>query len=181
MLTASHNAVFPAAQVSSDAIDLEQFLAGPGPEAAAVLADLDGCLISGSTVLPGAAELVRRTGERLWIVSNNSSDTAQTLSVRLSHMGLQVPAERIFLAGEQAVRELAAAMPRCAGRAFCRAPASGARVRPWPAGVPEKLGGGYCAACSRPRYGQAMEKSVDRLPSRPMSATCRRSDSPNLD
>lgn len=112
LTTTSRNAAFfPAARVTSDAIDLEQFLTGSGPEAAAVLADLDGCLISGSTVLPGAAELVRRTGERLWIVSNNSSDTAHTLSERLSQMGLPVPAERIFLAGEQAVRELAAAMP----------------------------------------------------------------------
>src|SRR5690606_27353191 len=67
--------------------------------------------ISGSTVLPGAAELVRRVGERLRIVSNNSSDTAQTLSQRLAVLGLRIPAGRIFLAGEQAVRDLAAAMP----------------------------------------------------------------------
>jgi pyridoxal phosphatase len=110
LTTASHKAVSPAG-IAADATDLEQFLAGPGPEAAAVLADLDGCLISGSTVLPGAAELARRVGERLWIVSNNSSDTAQTLSERLSALGLSIPARRIFLAGEQAVRDLAAAMP----------------------------------------------------------------------
>lgn len=110
LTTVSQNAVSPAG-ITADATDLEQFLAGSGPDAAAVLADLDGCLISGSTVLPGAAELVHRTGERLWIVSNNSSDTAQTLSERLCLLGLPVPAERIFLAGEQAVRDLASAMP----------------------------------------------------------------------
>lgn len=110
LTTAPQNTVSPAG-IAADATDLEQFLAGPWPEAAAVLADLDGCLISGNTVLPGAAELARRVGERLWIVSNNSSDTAQTLSKRLSVLGLPVPAERIFLAGEQAVRDLATTMP----------------------------------------------------------------------
>jgi len=93
------------------AIGMADFLAGPGPERAAVLADLDGCLISGATVLPGTAELLARAGARLWIVSNNSSDTAQTLAVRLAALGLEVAPQRILLAGEQAVRDMAAAQP----------------------------------------------------------------------
>lgn len=73
----------------------------------AVLCDLDGCLISGGSVLPGAHELVAGCGERLWIVSNNSADTAETLSTRLDGIGLEVPAERIVLAGEETIRHLA--------------------------------------------------------------------------
>lgn len=73
----------------------------------AVLCDLDGCLISGGEVLPGASELVAGCGERLWIVSNNSSDTSETLSARLKGIGLAIPAERIVLAGEETVRYLA--------------------------------------------------------------------------
>jgi HAD superfamily hydrolase (TIGR01450 family) len=73
----------------------------------AVLCDLDGCLISGARVLPGANELLAGCGERLWIVSNNSADTAETLSVRLNAIGLEVPAERIVLAGEETIRHLA--------------------------------------------------------------------------
>lgn len=73
----------------------------------AVLCDLDGCLISGSRVHPGAAELVESCGERLWIVSNNSSDTGATLAHRLAVLGLEVAPERIILAGEQTVRHLA--------------------------------------------------------------------------
>lgn len=73
----------------------------------AVLCDLDGCLISGGRVLPGAHELVAGCGERLWIVSNNSADTSETLSIRLKDIGLAIPAERILLAGEETIRHLA--------------------------------------------------------------------------
>lgn len=78
---------------------------------AAILCDLDGCLISGDHVYPGVPEFAALNGERLWIVSNNSSDTALTLSLRLAALGLTVASERIVLAGEQAVRWLAAERP----------------------------------------------------------------------
>jgi len=42
------------------------------------LCDLDGCLISGSTVLPGAKALLDYAGDRLIIISNNSTDTPTT-------------------------------------------------------------------------------------------------------
>lgn len=69
-----------------------------------VLCDLDGCLIAGKEVLPGAKTFLDSLRDRIWIVSNNSSDTAATLSARLESMGLPVPMDRILLAGELAVR-----------------------------------------------------------------------------
>ncbi|WP_212523579.1 HAD family hydrolase [Actibacterium sp. MT2.3-13A] len=92
-------------------VRLQRFLDGPWPDRAAILADLDGCLISGETVLPDVPELFARCGERLWIVSNNSSDTAQSLSARLAALGLALPPERILLAGEMTLRALQAARP----------------------------------------------------------------------
>jgi HAD superfamily hydrolase (TIGR01450 family) len=72
-----------------------------------ILADLDGCLISGSTVLSGVDDFVTRYGHKLAVVSNNSEDTADTLSLRLARLGLSVPQAHAFLAGEQAVLLLA--------------------------------------------------------------------------
>ncbi|MDK3019215.1 HAD-IIA family hydrolase [Pseudodonghicola flavimaris] len=74
----------------------------------AILCDLDGCLISGNVVLPGARALLRRAGVRLTILSNNSTDTPETLSARLAEMGLEVPPGRIVLAGTAAIDHLAA-------------------------------------------------------------------------
>lgn len=89
-------------------ISLCEFVAKDDLKAAAVLSDLDGCLISGDTMLPGTSDLVRRAGDRLWVVSNNSSDTAETLSEKLlAKFNLSIPASRIFLAGEQSIRLLA--------------------------------------------------------------------------
>ncbi|WGT51434.1 HAD-IIA family hydrolase [Thioclava nitratireducens] len=87
-------------------VGLSEFLSGSLPERAAVLADLDGCLIAGDRVLPGVPELIARCGERLWVVSNNSTDTAEHLSARLGLMGLAVAAERMVLAGEETLRNL---------------------------------------------------------------------------
>lgn len=73
----------------------------------AILCDLDGCLISGTRVLPGAQALIARAGARLIILSNNSTDTPASLSQRLAAMGLEAPAERIVLAGTAALDHLA--------------------------------------------------------------------------
>ncbi|WP_048648192.1 HAD-IIA family hydrolase [Nitratireductor soli] len=78
---------------------------------AAILCDLDGCLITGDHVYDGARGFVARNAGRLWIVSNNSSDTAETLSARLHGMALPITPERIVLAGEQTVRQLARKHP----------------------------------------------------------------------
>jgi HAD superfamily hydrolase (TIGR01450 family) len=78
----------------------------------AIFCDLDGCLVSGDATLPGARQLVAAAGPRLWIVSNNSTDTEVTLAERLADAGLDVPAERIVLAGTAAVDWVAADRPR---------------------------------------------------------------------
>lgn len=94
------------------AVGLLDFLSGSGPKKAAVMADLDGCLIAGGRLLPHATELLARCADRLWIVSNNSSDTADTLSTRLGQMGFPVAASHIILAGEETVRRVAQDRPR---------------------------------------------------------------------
>lgn len=93
------------------AIEMQQFLTGSGPDRAAILADLDGSLISGNAVLPFVPELFARIGDRLWIVSNNSTDTAETLSLRLAAMGLPIEPTRILLAGEETLRRVAVDRP----------------------------------------------------------------------
>lgn len=79
--------------------------------ASMVLCDLDGCLVAEGRAFPDAADFVSACGDRLWIVSNNSADTARGLSSRLAGLGLSVPARRILLAGEQTLRHLARSRP----------------------------------------------------------------------
>lgn len=73
----------------------------------AILADLDGTLIFGSAPAPGATELLARFEGRSAVVSNYSTVTGIEMSNRLLRMGLSMPPEHIFLAGEVALRELA--------------------------------------------------------------------------
>ena len=93
------------------AIALSDFIAGPLADRDAILSDLDGSLVSAGTVLPGVAELFARSASRLRVVSNNSTDTAQSLAIRLAGLGLSLPSERLFLAGEATVRHLAHTVP----------------------------------------------------------------------
>ena len=88
----------------------------------AIFCDLDGCLVSGGHVYPNVRTFVANNADRLWIVSNNSSDTAETLSSRIAAVGLAVAAERILLAGEQAVRRIAATHPGAAVSLYAEAP-----------------------------------------------------------
>jgi pyridoxal phosphatase len=90
---------------------MAEFLRGGWTGRAAVLADLDGCLISGDRVLPQVPALFAACGPRLWIVSNNSTDTAAGLSMRLAGMGLDLSADHILLAGEETLRTLALERP----------------------------------------------------------------------
>lgn len=92
-------------------IEMAAALEGTWTGRTAVMCDLDGCLISGDVVLPGVPALLGACGARLWIVSNNSTDTADRLSCRLARMNLDVPAERIVLAGEETLRMLARRCP----------------------------------------------------------------------
>lgn len=71
-----------------------------------LLVDLDGTLVRQQEVIAGAAELLAHFEGRYAVVSNNSTHTAPGLAQRLRRLGLRVPAARIVLAGELAVRQL---------------------------------------------------------------------------
>jgi pyridoxal phosphatase len=93
------------------AISLNEVVGSGRAERPAVLCDLDGCLIAGGRALPGAARLVAACGSRLWIVSNNSTDTAASLACRLAELGLDVAPDHILLAGEETLRAIARRQP----------------------------------------------------------------------
>ena len=76
-----------------------------------VLSDLDGCLVSEGRAFADAVTFVDTCAERLWIVSNNSTHSATSLSSELALLGLHVPAARILLAGEQTLRHLSETRP----------------------------------------------------------------------
>lgn len=103
-------------------IGLDEFLEGALARRRVVLSDLDGCLVSGGAALPHAARLVRSLGERLFIVSNNSADTAATLCGALAGLGLVIDPGRILLAGEATVRLLAQARPGARVALYASAP-----------------------------------------------------------
>lgn len=76
-----------------------------------ILCDLDGCLISGNQLLAGAVEFIRAYGDKLVVVTNNSTDSPVSLSRRLEAIGLHIPASRILLAGICAVEMIAVQSP----------------------------------------------------------------------
>lgn len=80
-------------------------------DAAIVMCDLDGCLVSEGSAFEDAAAFVRSCGSRIWIVSNNSTDTADGLSAQLRALDLEIPADRIVLAGEQTLELLKQVAP----------------------------------------------------------------------
>lgn len=76
-----------------------------------LILDLDGTLIRGHEVIPGARELLARWSGRYVIVSNNSTDTSASLALRLQALGLPVDASSLVLAGEQALHHIARRHP----------------------------------------------------------------------
>ncbi|HHZ08056.1 MAG TPA: HAD hydrolase-like protein [Rhizobiales bacterium] len=76
----------------------------------------------GIRLYPNVRDFVARHADRLWIISNNSSDTAEILADRMTGLGLAVGAGRILLAGEQAVLRIAAACPGAAVSIYAEAP-----------------------------------------------------------
>lgn len=63
------------------------------------LIDMDGVLISGSTIIPGAVEFIERIraqGSKLLVHTNNSLYTPKDLAHNLQILGLDIPAELIF-------------------------------------------------------------------------------------
>lgn len=100
------------------------------PNAELILCDLDGCLVSEGRAFADARKFVDACGDRLWIVSNNSFDTAESMSETLAQLELSIPPGRILLAGEQTVHHLAQRHPGARlnlyGSALLRAAAHGA-------------------------------------------------------
>lgn len=76
-------------------------------QARGVIFDLDGTLVSGDRPLPGAVALLAGLRRPHVIASNNSSDTAETLAARLQGLGFCVGPDRLILAGEVALQEVA--------------------------------------------------------------------------
>ena len=63
------------------------------------LIDMDGVLVSGRTIIPGADRFIERLkahGVEYLVLTNNSMHTPRDLAHRLQAVGLDIPAERIF-------------------------------------------------------------------------------------
>lgn len=63
------------------------------------LIDMDGVILRGSTLIPGAADFVQRLRTQkipFLIFTNNSQYTQRDLQMRLHYMGLEIAAESIF-------------------------------------------------------------------------------------
>ncbi len=83
------------------------------------LIDMDGVLVSGSTMIPGADDLIKRLKGRgipFLVLTNNPLYTPGDLAHRLRAIGLDVPAGNIFTSAMAAARFLKAQKP--GGTAF---------------------------------------------------------------
>jgi NagD protein len=63
------------------------------------ICDMDGVLVRGSQVVPGANEFIRRlqeAGAKFLVLTNNSLYTPRDLYVRLQRIGLEVPPNAIY-------------------------------------------------------------------------------------
>ncbi len=81
--------------------------------------DMDGVLVTGGTMIPGADEFLARLKAReakYLILTNNSRYTPRDLAYRLQSTGLEVPPENIFTSAMATARFLQAQMPN--GTAF---------------------------------------------------------------
>ena len=83
------------------------------------LTDMDGVILRGITLIPGAAEFIQQLRVKeipFLILTNNSQYTQRDLQVRLAYMGLEVPAEAIFTSALATAQFLHDQRP--GGRAF---------------------------------------------------------------
>jgi NagD protein len=83
------------------------------------LTDMDGVLLRGTTLIPGAIEFIQRLRIKelpFLILTNNSQYTPRDLQVRLLYMGLEVPPEAIFTSALATAQFLHSQRP--GGRAF---------------------------------------------------------------
>jgi len=77
--------------------------------AKAILLDWDGCIAIGNRILPAAKRLIMQYPGRVAIVSNNSTDLPIDLAAILTRHEVTFPQDRIFLAGVEAMKDLAQA------------------------------------------------------------------------
>ena len=83
------------------------------------LIDMDGVIVAGSRVLPGAAAFIRRLSDRgckFLILTNNPMYTAADLQHRLQMVGLDIPAQRYYTSAMATAQFLHTQRPR--GTAF---------------------------------------------------------------
>jgi 5'-nucleotidase len=83
------------------------------------LIDMDGVLVSGSSIIPGAGRFIERLkarGAKYLVLTNTSSYTPGDLAHRLQTMGLDIPLERIFTSAMATARFLQMQRPK--GNAF---------------------------------------------------------------
>ena len=86
-------------------------LAASPPQADGYLIDLDGTLVSGGALLPGARDLLTRLPAPFVILSNDSEHVPQQLSAQFRKWGLHVPPRNIILAGVVAIETIARRTP----------------------------------------------------------------------
>jgi HAD superfamily hydrolase (TIGR01450 family) len=79
--------------------------------ARAYLVDLDGTLVIGNKVLPGAISFVEAAQDRLALISNDAEHTPWQLARGLRRLGLRIAPERIVLAGTTALDLIARDRP----------------------------------------------------------------------
>ena len=83
------------------------------------LIDMDGVLVSGRTIIPGADRFIERLKARsveYLVLTNNSIYTPRDLAHRLQAVGLDIPPERIFTSAMATARFLQSQKPN--GTAF---------------------------------------------------------------
>jgi len=81
--------------------------------------DMDGVLVSGKTLIPGADKFLERiedAGAEYLVLTNNSIYTPRDLAHRLESIGLKVPINRIFTSALATARFLDSQQPH--GKAF---------------------------------------------------------------
>jgi NagD protein len=83
------------------------------------ITDMDGVLVSGQTIIPGADQFLQRLkarGAEYLVLTNNPMYTPLDLAHRLRTIGLDIPPERIFTSAMATARFLSSQRPR--GTAF---------------------------------------------------------------
>jgi len=122
------------------------------------LMDMDGVILRGTKLIPGAAEFVQRLraqGIPFLILTNNSQYTPRDLQVRLSYLGLDVPPEAIFTSALATAQFLHTQRP--GGRAYAIGES----------GLTTALHGiGYILTDQEPEYvvlGETTAYSFDRI------------------